>query len=310
MAGMFKKIADKMLADKSKDAGSPVEFASDQTPDEVKLVSYIRDKIDETRHTGSRIAYESIWLTNIAYLLGFSGVAYDPVQRQYKNIDPSNKFVRRSRMRVNKILPTIQNRLARLCKSPPQFDCKPESNDTEDKDASRLSLQVIESILDKQNFESKRQELMMAVQQYGYAFLQVSWDPNAGKCMYEPGDETMKGYEGDIRIDVLNPFLVFTDPLAKRMDDLQWWIKCSVKKLSYFRDRYPDRGHAVKEEDAWLLSSQYEQRINALTATGITGASTHQQMKNSAIEQVYYEKRSKDFSIPHLEHTFFIWLLL
>ena len=134
MAGMFKKIADKMLADKSKDPGSPVEFASDQTPDEVKLVSYIRDKIDETRHTGSRIAYESIWLTNIAYLLGFSGVSYDPVQRQYKNIDPSNKFVRRSRMRVNKILPTIQNRLARLCKSPPQFDCKPESNDTEDKE--------------------------------------------------------------------------------------------------------------------------------------------------------------------------------
>lgn len=287
-----------MLADKSKTPSAelePVQFASDQTPDEIKLIGYIRDKVDECRHSGSRIAYEAIWLTNIAYLLGFSGVAYDPVQRQYKNIDPAQKGMRRNRMRVNKILPTIQNRLARLCKSPPQYDVRPNSNSTEDKDAARLALQVIENVFDKTGFEEKRQELMMTIQQYGYAFVQTSWDPCAGNPMLDPDQGTMEGYEGEIRNDVLNPFEVFTDPLAKRMEDVQWWIKAKVKKLSYFRDRYPDRGEAVKEEDAWLLSSQYEQRVNALTATGITGASVSQQMKNSAIEIVYYEKRSKDY---------------
>src|SRR5260221_4207489 len=134
----------------------------------------------------------------------------------------------------------------------------------------------------------------MTTQQFGYAFCQVCWDPELGKCMYDPETGAMDGYEGDIRIDVLNPFEVFTDPLAKRMNDIQWWIKAKVKKLSYFKQRYP-RGSSVKEEDAWLLSSQYEQRVNALTASGITGASIHQQMKNSAIEVVYYEKRSKEY---------------
>lgn len=288
-----------MLADKSESPSDeliPVEYASDQTPDEIKLVGYIRDKVDECRHSGSRIAYEAIWLTNIAYILGFSGVAFDPIQRQYKNVDPSQKTMRRSRMRVNKILPTLQNRLARLCKSPPQYDVRPESNSTEDKDAARLALKVLENVFDKTRFDEKRQELMMTTQQYGYAFCQVSWDPCLGDPMTEPMTGKSFGYEGDIRIDILNPFEVFTDPLAKRMEDVQWWVKCKVKKLSYFRERYPERGEAVKEEDAWLLSSQYEQRVNALTASGITGASIQQQMKNSAIEIVYYEKRSKDYS--------------
>ena len=295
---MFKKIADKMLADKAHtDNGDelfPIEDAADMTLDEQKVVAYVRDKVDECRHSGSRIAYEAIWLTNIAYLLGFSGVAYDPVGRQFKNSDPSNKTMRRTKMRVNKILPTIQNRLARLCKSPPQYDVRPNSNSSEDKDASRLGLQIIEDVFDKQLFDEKRQELLMTTQQFGYAFCQVSWDPTMGKRMNDPESGEDQGYEGDIRIEVLSPFEVFTDPLAKRMDDVRWWVKAKVKKLAYFRERFPERGAAVKEEDAWLLSSQYEQRVNALTATGVTGASIHQQMKSSAIEIVYYEKRSKD----------------
>jgi hypothetical protein len=92
----------------------------------------------------------------------------------------------------------------------------------------------------------------------------------------------------------LNPLEVFTDPLAKSMDDVTWWIKARSRKLNYFKSRY-DRGKAVKEEDSWILSSQYEQRINALTASGITGSSTQAQSKNSAIEVIYYEKRSKDY---------------
>lgn len=294
---MFKKIADKMLADKSREPGElfPIEYASDMTPEEQKVVAYVRDKVDDCRHSGSRIAYEAIWLTNIAYLLGFTGVSYDPVGRQFKNTDPSTKTMRRSRMRVNKILPTIQNRLARLCKSPPQYDVRPNSNTSEDKDASRLGLQVIEDVFDKQNIEEKRQELLMTTQQFGYAFTQISWDPTMGKPMNDPESGEFQDYEGDIRIEVLNPFEVFTDPLAKRMEDMRWWIKAKVKKLSYFRERFQERGAAVKEEDAWLLSSQYEQRVNALTASGVTGASIHQQMKNSAIELVYYEKRSKDY---------------
>jgi hypothetical protein len=35
---------------------------------------------------------------------------------------------------------------------------------------------------------------------------------------------------------------------------MQWWVKAKVRKIDYFKERYPERGHAVKEEDVWLLS--------------------------------------------------------
>lgn len=295
--GMFQKIADRMIKDQDKQPGelSEIQTASDQSPDELKLISYIREKVDDVRASGSRMAYEANWLTNVAYLMGFSGVSYDPIGRTFKNTDPSSKVMRRSRMRVNKILPTIQNRLARLCKSPPQYDVRPESNSSDDKDIARLSLQILEDAYDKQAFEEMRQELMMSTQQYGYSFIQTSWDPMIGKPMNDPGSGEFQDYEGDIRLEILNPFEVFTDPQAKRLRDMKWWVKAKVRKLSYFKEQYPERGDLVKEEDAWLLSTQYEQRVNALTSTGITGNSIHAQMKNSAIELVYYESRSKDY---------------
>lgn len=274
-----------------------IEEASDQSEKEIELCAYIKGKVDEVKQSGSRIAYEAIWLTNVAYILGFSGIAYDPVLRVFKNNDMpfgGSGFMRKTRMRVNKILPTIQNRLARLCKSPPRYDVRPKSNSTEDKDASRLGLQIIEDIFDKCHFDEKRQELLMTCQQYGYAFVQTVWDPCLGKPMLNEMGE-LDGYEGDIRLEILNPFEVYTDPLAKRMDDCSWWIKARVKKLSYFVERYPERGKLVKAGDAWLMSSQYEQRINSLTPAGVTGSNLATQMKNAAIELVYYEKKSKDY---------------
>ena len=101
--------------DKGKDNKTelqPINELSDQSPDERKLVEYIKEKIDSVRQTNSRIAIEGTYMCNVAYLLGFDGVYYDTAYRQFRNIDPKRKLSR-NRFKVNKILPTIQNRLAR-----------------------------------------------------------------------------------------------------------------------------------------------------------------------------------------------------
>lgn len=273
----------------------PIERANDQTPDETKLVEHIKSKIDLVRQTNSRIAIEGIYLTNVAYLMGFDGVYYDTTYRQFKNIDPKRKLSR-NRFKVNKILPSVQNRLSRLTQSPPRFDVRPNSNSTEDKDSARLGLQVIEDVFDKQGFDEKRQDIHMSAMQGGVSYAQSIWDPTLGKPMLDPETNEFSGYEGDVRIEVLNCLEVFPDPLAKNLEDCQWIIKAKIRKLDYFKDRYPGRGEAVKEEGAWLLSSLYDLKSNALTSVGIVGAQTHDQQKNSAIELVYYEKRSKDYS--------------
>ncbi len=293
----LKDIASKMLANQAQPEDQPLQAIAtiqEQSPDEKKLVGYIREKIDVVRASNSRIALEGVYLTNVAYLLGFDGIVYNTNYRQFKNVDPKRKLSR-SRFKINKILPTIQNRLSRLCQSPPKYDVRPNSNSSDDKDCARLGLEIIGDVFDKQDFTEKRQDLVMSAMQGGISYLQTMWDPMLGNPMYDPETKELVGYEGDVRLEVLNCLEVFPDPLAKNLDDAQWLIKAKVRKIDYFRDRYPDRGDAVKEENVWLLSSLYDMKSNAMTSVGIAGASAQEQMKNSAIELVYYERRSKDY---------------
>jgi hypothetical protein len=269
----------------------PIQQASDQSLEELQLVEHVKKKIDMVRQTNSRIAIEGIYLTNVAYLMGFDGVYYDSTYRMFKNMDPKRK-VTRSRFKVNKILATVQNRLARLTQSAPMYDVRPESNSQDDKDAAKLGVQIIEDVFDKQKFTEIRQNLIMSTMQGGHAYLQVTWDPTLGKPMVDPETGEPAGYEGDIRIEVLNCLNVYPDPLAKNIEEAQYVIKAKTRKLEYFRNHY-ERGNAVKEEQTWLISNLYDMKTNALTAVGITGAQTQDQARDSAIEIVYYEKRSE-----------------
>lgn len=293
---IFSDIAEKLLGSKDKTPGSPlaeIKDINEQTPEETKLANFVRTKVDESRQSNSRTNLESTFLTNIAYLMGYSGVSYDTTYRQFKN----SENVRRgsSKFKVNKILPTIQNRLARLTQAPPRYDVRPNSNSTKDKDKSRFSLQVLNDIFQKERFNEKRQDLLMSGMQGGHAYVQVQWDPTKGKPVVDPEIGEFNGeYEGDVRLEILSCLEVFPDPLAKNTDEMGHWTKAKVRKLEYFRQRYPGRGNAIKEEDAWLMSSIYDLKANALTNSGVSGASTQEQMKNSAIELVYYEKRSKE----------------
>ena len=270
------------------------QSAQDQTPDELKLVAHIRQKVDESRTNGSRVAHEAIWMTNIAYLLGFDSVYYDTNTRQYRTLGAqANRFLRRGRLRVNKILSRSQNRMSRLCKNPPKYDVRPNSNDAEDKDSARLGLEVINNIWDKQMVNKKRLDLTMWFQQCGYAFIKTCWDTNIGKPMLNPETGEMEP-EGDVRIEIVSPFEVYVDPLAKSMEEVRWLVHAKVRKLDYFRETY-ELGYLVKEESAWLTSIQYEMRINNLSQQGGgEGGNTQAQMKNAAIELTYYEMPTKN----------------
>ncbi len=290
---VFSKIKEQMLGGLSKKPENP----SDQGIDEIKLVGYIKNKLEESRQYGSRIAHEAIWMTNIAYLLGFDSVWFDPGTRQFKSSAFNNKTLKRQRIHVNKILPTIQNRTARLCKSAPKYDVMPESQDESDKEAARLGLDCLNMLWDKQHVDIKRINLMMWLQECGHSYMKINWDDGLGDPIIEAGDggkEILAGHTGDVAFEVKSAFQVFPDPLAKTLEEASWVIEANVRKLDYFRERYPEKGGLVKEEGAWLLSIQYEQRINSLTQNGATSGSAPQ-MKNAAIEIVYYEKPTKNY---------------
>lgn len=282
----------------------PLNDAREQSQEDKDIVAFVMGKLEDRRQASARVAQEGINLTNIAYLCGYDSIYFDTTSRSFKPVPSPNTFIKRNRVHVNRIMPTVQNRLARLTKSPPRWDVKPNSSDEEDKDAARLNVQVLEAQWDNLKINRKRIALTMWLQQCGSAYLKVSWDENLGNKtvqrkepqdgleVADPNDYEVVS-EGDIRVDVCSFFEIYPDPLAKSWDELNDLIQARVKPIQYFSDQFGDRGKLVMEEDVWLNSLQYEARINSMnTTTGTAGTATAQ-TKNSAIEISYYEKSSK-----------------
>lgn len=274
----------------------PIKDAYEQPKEQQDIVDHVRSKVQQIRNTANRTATEQIWMTNIAYVSGFDNVNWNTSLSQFMPNSSAGGFPsnRNRQIKVNKILATIQNRLARLLKNPPQYDVKPESQTVDDKDAARLAIDILNDLWDKQQINTKRIPLMMWVQECGHAYIKAIWDDQLGKEMMDPMTGEL-AYEGDVRIEVVSPFEVFPNPMAKSFEDVldSWVIQCKVRPLDYFKTHYPDRGDAVKEESVWLMSLQYENRANSYNAR--TGSQQNEGEKNCAIEMVKYEARSKKY---------------
>lgn len=262
-----------------------------QEVSERELCDFVKSRVEEARINASRQVSEGTWATNIAYLMGYDGFAFDVAMRQFRPIAFPGTGVTRSRISVNEILPRAQNRCARICKNPPRYDVRPKSTSDEDKDASRLGLYIINQTWESQKVNKKRLELVMWAQQCGHTYLKTCWDKMLGPKvpqMGEDGKMRMKPI-GDIRIDVINAFEVFPDPIAKSFDEITWLVQARIRPLHYFRDQYGEKGGLVEAEDVWLTSLQYETRINTFNSyTGGAGGQSNV-IKNAAIELSYYE---------------------
>lgn len=262
--------------------------------DEKQLAAKIRQQVEEIRSSSTRISQESIWMQNIAYACGADSVFWNFRTRAFQPVNNSSAFNKRRRFHNNKILPTLQNRLARLCKNPPRYDVRPESNDTDDKEAARLSINILESKWLDLGLNEKRIPLYMWSQEAGHGYIKICWDTQLGRPTTDPMTGEM-AYEGDLRADVVSPFEIFPNPQAKNWEDVlrSYLIQCKVRPLDYFRTHY-ERGAEVKEEATWLMSLQQENRIQGLNSR-TPGSSTQQEQKNSAIEMIRYEARSQKY---------------
>lgn len=271
-----------------------IESAIDQPQEDIELCTFVKKFVDDIRQQSTRISHEGIWMTNIAYLLGFDSVYYDPSMRQFRPLgQTAGSYVRRNRIHSNLILPAVQNRLARMIKAAPRYEVRPNSLTEEDKDAAELGEDIIGAVWDREHINRKRIDLGMWLQQCGHSYMGVCWDDQAGDQIPEELTDGEVAYQGASRIDIVPAFEGFADPLAKNWDEVGAFARAKVRKLDYFRSHYPERGGLVKEEGPWLLSTQYEMRINTLNTVGPSSSGTSEQMKGAAIEISYYEKRSK-----------------
>ncbi len=284
------------LLDKVFDRSKPVEEQIDARDDKLKdddLAGWIKAKVDEIRASASRTAHEGIWMQNTAAVLGFTGVYWNNASRSFAPVNRASGALKKSRIHVNKLLPNLQNRLARLCKNQPRYDVKPNDSTQEAKDNARFKLDILTAKWDELRVSQKRPQLLMWVQQAGHAYLGVFWDDIAGKLMFNPETGT-EDFEGDVRIDVISPFEIFPDPTAKSFDEAQFFIRAKVRPLSYFKSHFGEKGAEVKAEATWLLSNQFESRINSMNTRG-PSAGSDDGNNNTAVELTYFEKPCREY---------------
>lgn len=298
------------LLDRAKELLPGAKDANGQSTEERDLANKVRAEVEEIRSSSNRLSHEGIWMTNIAYCVGYDGVNFNPRTRQFQQIAKPYAALRRQKIHLNKVLPTLQNRLARLAKNPPKYDVMPESDSPDDKEAARLGIQTLESMWNKLSLNEKRLGLYMWVQQTGHAYVKVFWDSCAGEMMMDPesgeidpetgapveGTQEMD-FEGEIGVEVTSPFEVFPNPLARSFDEVarSWLIQAKVRPLDYFKEYYPEKGELVKEEQPWLLSLQYEARANTMNSQGSAGTDFQRQIKQSAIEMTKYIAPSRKY---------------
>ncbi len=217
----------------------PLKNAGEQSPEDKAIVAFVKNKLEESRQSAARIAKEGIALTNIAYLCGFDAIYFDGISRSFKPVPTPSQFIKRNRVHVNRILPTIQNRTARLTKNEPRWDVRPNSGDDEDKDAARLAEDVILHLWDFLKINQKRIPLTMWLQQCGVSYFKVCWDESLGKKTVMPReDQDQQGAkiydmvcEGDIRLECKSFFNIFPDPMAKDWDSLNWGRCAAAAKV-------------------------------------------------------------------------------
>jgi hypothetical protein len=257
------------------------------------LVAFVEGKLDECRRSANWTSHQSVWMTNVAWTLGYQNMVYSSQDRMYRQMDMTFG-TRRRKLQTNRILPTLQNRTARLCKNPPRYEVRPNTSEIEDKEATELAKMIIDHYWDSENLNRKRIDLYMWKQQCGHSYIKVVWDPSKGRRVQDPiTGESMN--EGDIRIDVVSSFEVYPDPKAKSLEEAQYIVETRIRDLEYFKTEYPGIGDFVKEEQATLMGLQYQTRINSMNSFGTAGDSTPQVTKNCAIEKSYYERPSAKY---------------
>lgn len=282
---------------------NPVKSVEDQSKEEKDLIAFIDNRLQEARNSSSRVAQEGNWMTNYAYLLGYAGVAWNNQYKQFQTVGYSQNYLARNRITCNKILPAVQRRQARIGKSNPRYEVKPDSSAQDDRDQARLEKNVLDHYYEKEKIVGKRNSMLPGLQVCGSYYMEVTWDTEKGefleaetKDIGENGEEKIVKdyeYEGDVCVNITSPFEIFPDPLAKTLEECQWYIHAKVRKLDYFKTRYPERGHLVKEENTDITSLQYEMRIQSLVGQGPSQTGIMNTQRNTAVEKVYYEKRSR-----------------
>lgn len=256
-------------------------------------IGRLEELVDQSKSIRSK--FEPDWFLNLAF--------YDNNQWVFWNRDRLDQPVLPKHKRLtlvtdNRILPTVQTRLAKKLKQRPVWTMTPGSPDEGDVEAAELSEVVMDYEWDALNCHDKLHEALQWADICAAGFWKISWDKTVGEkaaVLLGPDGEPLKDPDGrlmrpdnlpslppemmqglqqtelakgDVRIDVRSPFEILPDPLAKSLHECEWIIEEVVQSEDFVRQHY---GVELKG-DTGISPGITEGRSFAYDPTGASGS--------------------------------------
>ena len=210
-------------------------------PDE--LISWA----DNKRKMGRSAMAEYQMKLNLAFMLGYHWVTWDPRQRQFvqpriDTTDPNAPV----RITSNKIKSNAERRVAKITAKAPEPQCRPVSDSDEDTAAAKVGTRVLGSELNRLEWDTWLPEFMFKPETYGYAYAFVHWNPKEGNKVGKRSDGTGDLWEGQIGLEQVPAYELSVDPAALRMRNARW----AVRSTNMTREEAWERWGVVLEGGA------------------------------------------------------------
>ena len=214
----------------------------------------------------ARSPYESDWFLNLSFYQGDQWIRWNSAS---KSLERPISLRNRVTLVDNRILPSVDSRVARKTKQRPSFSATPFSADEADRNASEIAEQVLDDRWIENNLAFKFNEVAKMADILGAGFWKIFWDGTIGDNVEyffrngepvlnngspvrvdEVPDEIRQSLEqdeavslqsiakGDSRVEVVSPFGFYPHPLATSLDNCEAIIEENIHTKEYLVKRF------------------------------------------------------------------------
>ena len=160
----------------------------------------------------------------------------------------------------NFIFSTIETIRPIMTDNNPKFIALPRTPEGAEK-ADKIQI-ALDSEWDREQMDIKLPKALLPALQIGNIILGCLWDGSANNGI------------GDVKIPIINPFNIFTDPSATNFDDAEYVIYATYKSDSLLKKSFPDKASLLEGSDVKYrelvanreLEATYDNQILVLEA--------------------------------------------
>ena len=180
---------------------------------------------DHKYESGKSLISETQMKLNLAFILGYQWVAWEPKSRQFvqprvDTADPNAPV----RITSNKVAPLAERTVAKLSKEALVPECRPVTDNDNDLAAAKVGTRTLSSEYTRLDWKAWLQNFLFMPTTYGYSYAHIYWDPSKGDKV--GSDDEGDLYEGNICLDRVPAFELSVDPSAKDgLIDAKWCIR-------------------------------------------------------------------------------------